>query len=56
MAKKIHYYLISQESNMIIGESLSADNVVQIGAHQMGDKVQFVKTIKSLVRGENVDH
>ena len=41
---------------MVIGQCLSPDDIVEVGAHQMGDEVEFVEVFKGVVWREDVQH
>ncbi len=47
--------LVHQELDVVVGELLSLDNVVKIGAHEWSDEVDIVELGQGLGRGEDVE-
>lgn len=46
--------LIDEELNMVVAETLSFDNLVEVGAHQRGHEVDIGEAVHRFGRGEDV--
>ena len=47
-------YLVDQELDMVIRQLLSLDDVVEVGAHQMGHQVDVIELAQLTSGSENV--
>lgn len=48
--------LVHQKLDMIIGELLRADDVVQVSPHEVGHHVHLLKLLQCFLRAEDVQH
>lgn len=47
-------HLIDEELHVVVGQSLCANDVVQVGAHQMGHQVDLLKSFERFAVVESV--
>lgn len=48
-------HLVHKELHVIVGQSLRADDVVQVGAHQVGDQVDLLEGLQGVPVVERVE-
>jgi hypothetical protein len=48
-------HLVDEELNVVVGETLGADDVVKVSAHQMGDQVDLLERLQCVTLMKDIE-